>query len=384
MSTPPDPTDTDTPDAAAHDRSTPEMPHTTTPRFRSLRAHPLRTVLAAIVTGAIICGAIVLLTNADSDTGAVARTDIGAEDRGPAKNAFNQSVAGDCLTWPGGNPGRPSEIGCGGEHLFEVTGAIDTSLYPGRQFGKDAPWPGTEQFVTLREQNCPAQVRAYLNGRFDPNGRFSVGMMYPSRTQWDDGERTLRCGLQYADSAGELMPFLGRVADQDQALQWAPGTCIGINRQSRQPTDPVDCAEQHAFQVTGLVDLGTRFGAGGSGRAWPNIARQNTYLAATCPGITNTFLGGRPAFTRTTLNVQWSTVGQVSWLAGTRTAVCYVGLPDKGGFATLVGDAKGAVLINGKVPAPPPAEPPGRLNPTPVPDAPGLAPNPTELPAPVG
>ncbi|WP_188487296.1 septum formation family protein [Williamsia phyllosphaerae] len=367
MSTPPDPTDS----GSAH-------------RFGWLRAHPLRTVLAAIVLGAIVCGGIVLLTNSDSDTGAVAKTDIGADDRGPAKNAFNQSVAGDCLTWPSGNPGKPSKIGCGGEHLFEVAGSIDTSVYPGSQFGKKAPWPGTQKFVALRDQNCPAQVRSYLNGRFDPNGRFSVGMMYPSQAQWDDGERTLRCGVQYTNSAGELMPFLGRVADQDQALQWAPGTCIGINQQTRQPTDPVDCAEQHAFQVTGLVNLGTRFGAAGSGRPWPTVAQQNAYLTSTCPGITNTFLGGRAAFTKTTLNVQWSTVSQVSWLTGTRTAVCYIGLPDEKGFATLVGDAKGGLLINGKVPAPPPAEPPGRLNPTPVPNAPGLQPNPTELPAPVG
>ena len=368
MSTPPDPTDPGT----AH-------------RFGWLRAHPLRTVLAAIVLGAIVCGGIVLLTNSDADTGAVAKTDIGADDRGPAKNAFNQSVPGDCLTWPAGNPGKPTKIGCGGEHRFEVAGAIDTSVYPGSQFGKKAPWPGTEKFVALRDQNCAAQVRSYLNGRFDPNGRFSVGMMYPSQAQWDDGERTLRCGLQYSNSAGELMTFLGRVADQDQALQWAPGTCVGIDQQTRQPTtDSVDCAEPHAFQVTGLVNLGTRFGPAGSGRPWPTVAQQNAYLTTTCPGVTNNFLGGRAAFTKTTLNVQWSTVSQVSWLAGTRTAVCYVGLPDEKGFATLVGDAKGGLLINGKVPVPPPAEPPGRLNPTPVPYAPGLQPNPTELPAPVG
>lgn len=351
-------------------------------RFGFLHAHPLRTILAAVVLGALICGAVVAARGGFDDRGSVATTDIGSDERGPAKNAFNTSVAGDCLTWPDGDPGRPSKIGCGGRHFFEVAGAIDTSVYPGARFGKDAPWPSREQFTALRDENCPAQVRGYLDGKLDPDGRFSVGMMYPSQAQWAQGERTLRCGLQYSGSTGALMPFLGRVADQDQALQWPVGTCVGINLQSRQPTDPVDCAEQHAFQVTGLVGLGTRFGIPGSGRPWPTIGQQNNYLASACPGITDSALGGKKVFDNSTLNVQWSTISQVSWLTGSRMAVCYVGLPDKGGFATLVGDARGDLLINGRVPVPPPAQPPGRLNPTPVPMPSGIEPNPTEVPAP--
>ncbi|SKZ94805.1 Uncharacterised protein [Mycobacteroides abscessus subsp. abscessus] len=64
--------------------------------------------------------------------------------------------------------------------------------------------------------------------------------------------------------------------------------------------------------------------------------------------------------------------------------VCYIGLPDRGGFATLVGDARQTLLINGKLPAPPPQAPPGRVLPTPVPLPPGIQPNPEEVPAPAG
>ncbi|KQR99421.1 hypothetical protein ASG12_00870 [Williamsia sp. Leaf354] len=353
-------------------------------RTRWLTAHPMRTVLGAVVLGALAAAAIVAAIGGFSDAGSIDQTAIGAEARGPQANAFNRSTPGTCLTWPQNDPSRPSAIGCGGSHYFEVAGVVDLTAAAANTFGDTAPWPSREQFVALREQYCPNEVNSYLNGRFDPNGRFSVGMLYPSQRQWNDGERTLRCGIQSADSTGRLQPFLGRVADLDQAPQWPIGTCIGINQQSRQPTDPVNCAEQHAFQVTGLVGLAEQFGAPGAGKPWPDIATQNRFLSGVCPKMTTGFFGTQKALTDTTLNVQWSTISQVSWLSGSRTAVCYVGLPDRGGFATLVGDGKPNLLINGKVPVPPPVEPPGRLNPTPVPLPQGISPNPTEVPAPEG
>ncbi|MBT0567619.1 septum formation family protein [Williamsia sp. CHRR-6] len=353
-------------------------------RWHRVRAHPLRTVLGAVVIGALICGGIVVASGGFSDSGQVSKTAIGADDRGPAKNDFNQSVPGDCLTWPPDDPGKPSKIGCGGQHYFEVAHDLDPRLLPPVEFDAKAAWPTRERFIAIKDQFCPAPVTAYLGGRYDPKGRFSIGLLYPSRIQWDAGERAMRCGLQLSDARGRLQPFLGRVADLDQALQWPVGTCVGIDLTTRQPTDTVACAEQHAFQVTGLVRLGVKFGAPASGRPWPPERDQNAFLATTCPTITNSYFGGQPNFAKTTLNVQWSTISQAGWAAGSRTVVCFVALPDGPGFATLTGDAKGDLLINGRKPVPPPAEPPGRLLPTPVPLAPGLQPNPTEVPAPEG
>lgn len=405
-----------------------------------LRSHPLRTVLGAVVLGALAAAAIVAAVGGFSDGGTIATSQIGDKERGPESNAFNRSTPGTCLTWPRNDPGRPTAIGCGGEHYFEVAGVVDASTITVAQFaaaqssaaqssaaqssaapssaapsgaatastprpattapsasgpstsvaptssafGDDAPWPTTAQFGALRAEFCTGQVEAYLQGKFDPDGRFSVGMLFPSKRQWDAGERTLRCGLQLTDSTGAVVGFLGRVADQDQSLQWPAGTCIGIDLQTRQPTDPVSCAEQHAFEVSAVVGLGQQFGAAGSNRPWPDTAAQNQFLEGTCPQLTDTYLGGRQKFTDTTLNVQWSTLTKASWDAGSRTVVCYVGLPDQGGFATLVGSAKGNLLINGRVPTPPASEPPGRLNPTPVPLPQGISPNPTEVPAPIG
>ncbi|AZG46885.1 septum formation family protein [Gordonia insulae] len=350
---------------------------------RSLLANPVRVVLSAVVIGAIVAGAIALAMGVFNDSGSVGGTNIGEGER-LAENAFTESVAGDCLDWAAGDPGNPTKVTCDQKHRFEVAGPLDTALLPGSEFGESAQWPGTERFTAIRDEQCPVIVDGYLDGRLDPQGRFSVGMMYPSQVQWDKGARELRCGLQQTGKDGAPEQFVGRVADQDQSFQWPPGTCIGIDRATKQPTTPVNCTEAHAFQTTGTVVLAPRFGDRLSGKPWPGVAAQNDYLRSICPVQATRFLGGKPKLDATTLNVQWSVLSEPSWLAGSRTAVCYLGLPDGGGFATLVGDARSTLLINGKLPVPPPQAPPGRALPTPVPLPPGIAPNPAEEPAPAG
>ncbi|SDU71476.1 septum formation family protein [Gordonia westfalica] len=353
---------------------------------RAATRNPVFVVLAAIVVGALVTCGIAFAMGAFDDSGSVGGSDIGEGER-LVQNAFTQSVAGDCLDWPAGNPGKPAAVDCAQKHRFEVAGGIDTSLIPGVEFGEDALWPGPERFAAIRDEQCPVMVDQYLNGRLDPQGRFAVGMMYPSQAQWDKGARQLRCGIQENGPDGQPAQFSGRVADQNQSYVWPEGTCIGIDPETRNPTGfAVNCAEPHAFQTTGIVDLAVRFGDRMSNKPWPATGAQNNYLGSICPKQAERFAGGAPALDATTLNVQWSVLSEPSWLAGSRKVVCYLGLPDKrGGFATLVGDAKGgALLINGKAPVPPPAAPPGRALPTPVPLPPGIAPNPDEAPAPAG
>ncbi|GAA1482312.1 hypothetical protein GCM10009624_27520 [Gordonia sinesedis] len=352
---------------------------------RGLLHNPIRVVLVAVVVGAIVAGGIAIAAGVLDDRGNVATSDIGTP--GLAQNDFTRSKTGDCLQWPEGQPGDPTKVGCEAPHRFEVAGALDTGLLPGSEFGDSAPWPGIERFGTIRDEQCPVIVDGYLAGRLDPQGRFSVGMMYPSEAQWQKGARELRCGLQQTGKDGEPVETTGRVADQDQSFQWPTGTCVGIDEKTRRPSVPagaVECAAPHAFQTTGVVDLATRFGAKNSGRPWPKIADQNAFLATICPVQAERFVGGKNKLDQTTLNVQWSVINEPSWLAGSRKVVCYLGLPDRGGFATLVGDARSSVLINGKLPVPPPQAPPGRALPTPVPLPPGVEPNPTEAPAPAG
>ncbi|WP_083862842.1 septum formation family protein [Gordonia soli] len=351
-------------------------------RLRGLLDQPIRVVLAAVVIGALVAGAAVWAIGGFDDAGSVGGTGIGESER-LVQNAFTQSVAGDCLDWPAGRPGSPEKITCEDKHRFEVAGKLDTKLLPGSEFGEAAPYPGPVRFESIRNEQCPVIVDDYLAGKLDPQGRFSVGIMYPPKDQWDKGARELRCGIQQTGPDRFPEQFAGRVADQDQSFQWVPGTCVGID-ENRKPTYPVNCTEKHAFQTTGIVDLAPRFGDRVSGKPWPGAAAQNTFLQSVCPVQTERFLGGKDKLEKTTLNVQWSVISEVSWLAGSRKVVCYVGLPDRGGFATLVGDARSTLLINGKVPVPPPAAPPGRALPTAVPMPPGIAPNPAEEPAPAG
>lgn len=351
------------------------------------RASAVRLIVAlvAVLVGGLIAGGVLLARGGFvTEAGGLGSSVIG-EGSSFTETDFTRSQAGDCLTWGAGADGSPTKTPCTEKHRFEVAGTLDTAQLPGSEFGSAAPWPGPERFAEIRDENCQVIVDRYLGGGLDPQGRLAVGLMYPSKSQWDRGARVLRCGIEQPGPKGIQQEWSGRAADSDQSFAWPDGTCIGFDEKTRKPTtQPVNCAEPHAFQTTGIVDLSQRFGGRNSGKPWPNIAAQNEYLRTICPNQTNRFFGGEQKFKATTLNVQWSVISEVSWLGGSRRAVCYVALPDRGGFAKLVGDARQQVLINGKLPTPPEEGPPGRALPTPVPMPEGYVANPEEEPAPAG
>ena len=349
-----------------------------------VRKAPLRTVLTAILVGGVAAGGVLYATGGFDDLGEVGSSVIG-EKAGP-QNDFTRSVEGDCLTWTKEAPGDPVTVECAKPHRFEVAGVVDTATFPTAEFASTAPYPTPERFAEIRGENCSVMVSRYLGGGLDPQGRFAPGLMFPSKSEWEQGVRSLRCGIEQPGVGGAQDEFTGLVREVDQSFTWADGSCIGIDVKSRQPTGAVvNCAEPHAFQVTGSVDLSQRFGGRSSGKPWPSVNDQNEYLRSICPNRTNRFFGGAEKFKRTTLNVQPSVVSEVSWLTGSRRVFCYVALPDRGGFATLVGDAReDALLINGKIPTPPNEGPPGRSVGEPVPLPPGYTPSDQEMPAPVG
>lgn len=350
------------------------------------RASKLRlsVALIAVLVGALVAGGVILARGGFVENGGLGDTVIG-EGGSYAETDLTRSQAGDCLTWGDGAAGSPVKVSCVDAHRFEVAGVVDTAQFPGSEFGPAAPWPGADRFAAIRDEQCTVIVGRYLGGGLDPQGRLSVGLMYPSQAQWERGARVLRCGVEQPGPNGTQQEFSGRAADTDQSFAWPDGTCIGFDEATRKPTGQVvNCAEPHAFQTTGVVDLSQRFGARNSGRPWPNVDEQNKYLGTICPNQTNRFFGGEQKFKDSTLNVQWSVISEVSWMTGSRRAVCYVALPDRGGFAKLVGDAREQVLVNGKIPAPRDEGPPGRALPTPVPLPQGYAPNPQEQPAPGG
>lgn len=344
----------------------------------------LRMVLAAILIGGVAAGGVLFATGGFDDLGEVGSSVIG--DNAVEQNDFTRSEAGDCLTWTADAPGDPVTVDCTSAHRFEVSGVIDTASFPTAEFASTAPWPGVERFAEIRDENCSVMASRYLGGGLDPQGRFAPGLMFPSRAEWERGVRSLRCGIEQPGAGGVQEEFKGRVRDIDQSFTWPDGACIGIDAATRKATGVVvNCAEPHAFQVTGSVDLSQRFGGRNSGKPWPSVNDQNEYLRGICPTHTNRFFGGAKKFKDTTLNVQWSVLSEVSWLTGSRRVFCYVALPNRGGFATLLGDARDdALLINGKVPTPADEGPPGRSVGEPVPLPPGYTPDDAEHPAPGG
>jgi hypothetical protein len=321
----------------------------------------------------------------------------GATAPGPAIRA----VSGDCLTWPSGKADRAVAVDCNGDHLFEVAEAveIDTAV--------DAS--GADRLQQTFEQVCPPAIHRYLGSRFDPQGRFGIGMVWsPAGPQPQSGGRLL-CGLQLGnqEAAGS---FRGRVADLDQSAIWPAATCLGIL--DGNATDlPVDCASTHAMEITGVVSLADVFVG-----PPPEIAAQDEVVRRDCSAVTEAYLSpvSLPA---TSLTVRYTPISPASWAAGSRQIACRLASPEPDGrWATLVGSARTGVSINGRQPAggtgddptptPPTAdvatapaaspveppqdqepaiaadEPPPEGDPEPPAEAPGPAESPDEVPPP--
>ncbi|MFC4606137.1 septum formation family protein [Rhodococcus kronopolitis] len=371
----PDPVDgtpSPTGDDASADADTATGRPVDQPRSRYLSAKTTRRALAAVAVGALLAALITIVFSDGFQSGdeLISHPNTG----GPmstgavAGKAFGTAGVGDCLTWTKDDAGDLSKVDCTDDHLFEVAAEVDLSIFPGTEFGPGSRFPGVLRFSELRDEHCTPAVNAYLGARYDPHGKFSVGLINPGEAGWAAGERTVRCGLQNSGTTGNLQPITGTVANQDQSKVWNGGTCIGINQNV--PTDPVDCAEPHAFETISVVDLGAKFPDG-----FPTVEDQDRYLEETCTQASNEYLGP-DGLRNKTLTLFWDNVDLTSWLAGSRKVNCSVGKEiDTGGFASIVNSTKGEILINGAPPVPPPALPEGRSVPTPLPGA---------APAPIG
>ncbi|MBM7458692.1 septum formation family protein [Rhodococcus coprophilus] len=335
------------------------------PERRPPSARLTRRALIFVAVGAVLAAVASFVvagfegsSDGDGDTGRrVAPT--GAV----AGEAFGTAAAGDCLTWTALDASDLTKVDCEQTHLFEVVADIDLSNYPGAEWGPGSRFPSVMRFTALRDELCVPAAMDYLESRFDPVGKFSVGLINPGEAGWAAGERTLRCGLQFSSTTGNLLPIQGRVADQDQSRAWDVGVCIGINNGI--PADPVDCAKPHAFEVVATVDLSSQFPEG-----LPSIEDQDRYLEETCTRLVGEYLGDPQALRNKTLTLFWDNLGYDSWLAGSRKVNCSIGKQvEGGGFASITGSAKGDILIDGQPPVAPEPLPEGRSLPSPLPGA---------------
>jgi hypothetical protein len=311
------------------------------PRFRML-------MLLIVVAAITVAGSIAIVIQLDDHESATARA------------LATHASSGDCLTWPQGEPDRPAAVDCRADHRFEVADAveIDTLSDPS---GTD-PAAHVQQ---LFQKLCPDAVNRYLANRFDPDGKFGVGMVWSPAGADPQSGGLLLCGLQLSHP-GASSTYQGRVHDLDQSAIWPAGTCLGIL--DGKVTDvPVDCSSAHAMEISGAVNLADVF----TGPP-PATAAQDDVVRDGCAAITEAYLSPDSA-AATSLTVRYTPISAASWAAGSRQVACRLGSAEPGDrWATLVGGVRSGVLIDGRPPAAP--------APAPIPPTADVATAPTAAP----
>lgn len=269
----------------------------------------------------------------------------GAADEG--RRAAFTAPAGSCLDWNRPDGSDVQQVDCAGAHVFEAVGPVNLTS----SFNPAAPFPTDVEWLTIVQEECTPLATTYLDERYDPFGRYTVGALKPSRQGWRNGDRTLHCGLQVVARSGELYRVLGPAAGQDQAAVHEPGTCLGID--GVDVADPVDCAAPHAVEIVGVVDLSLLFP---DPAVWPDEPQQDAKIEAECIRIAAEYAGGPTVVTDKKLTVFWDTLAQPSWTAGTRRVACKLAalLPDKSGFAPVTGGVRGPVTVGAEPAAPAP------------------------------
>ena len=329
--------------------------------WQSLQATATRRALLLTALGGLLIAGVTIALPAGADrAGRLVGYSNSAPTNNRASQALDKARRGDCLNWPNKKPDQATIVDCKDEHRFEVATSVDMRMFPGSEYGPNAAAPSAGRIQQISQEQCQAAVKRYLGTKYDPNSKFTIGMLWSGEKAWISGERQMLCGLQLPGGGNEEQQvFKGRVADLDQSKVWQAGTCLGIDTATNQPTDiPIDCTGPHAMEVTGSVNVAEKFPGG----ALPSETDQDTYIKDTCTRMTDAYLA--PVELRaTTLTLVYSTISLPSWSAGSHQVSCSIGATlGNGGWATLVGSAKGPLLINGQPPVPPADIPTERLN----------------------
>ncbi|MCR3720236.1 Septum formation [Prauserella flava] len=292
---------------------------------RTKTARRTRVLVAGVFVGAIAAMSLSWLLGWGFET-PEERTQERSEVAAKARYQAFSSPAGTCLTWQAADAGDIRKVGCDEPHLFEVIGSIDIS----DQYPRDAKQPDADTWRTLTEQRCGQKAREYLDGQLDPEGKLSLGVLQPDERRWDSGDRRMHCGLQRTAPGGSLQTLDAPAAELDQSDVWDKGTCLGIEDKS--PSDPVDCAEQHSYEMVAVVDLGEEFDS------FPSQEDQNKFLDKRCNKLVGDYSGDAD-LRKQGLITAWDTRTKESWQAGSTRVNCKVGalLDDESGLAPIRG-----------------------------------------------
>jgi hypothetical protein len=301
-------------------------------RFRDPRK-ALRTLSTRLVMAGVFVGAILALSLSVAfswNVGPTGGTGGGAPELRPAAKEAFQSPPGTCLTWKSPDATDTRRVPCAESHLFEVTSIVDI----GAQYPAGVPTPNLEQWQEIARSRCTVDVKPYLGRTLDPYGRLSMNLLRPTAAQWEDGDRQLRCGLQWAGPGGKLQPTTGAAKEQNQSAVWEPGTCLALLNNSF--GDPIDCVQPHSYEIIATLDLKTKFKEG-----YPSQDEQNTWLDTECSKAAQEYTGNADLAEKKVI-LGWDVREQESWDAGSTLVNCKVAatLPDGKGLAPITGSVK--------------------------------------------
>ena len=253
----------------------------------------------------------------------------------PASVVANAAV-GSCLSWTKADQSDLAQVDCAQPHVFEITGSADL----GAAYPAGAPFPALATWQQVTKASCTANATGYL-GKLDPNGKYVVSAMKPTAAQWSGGNRTLRCGLQSSTPSGAAYPTTGSAKGQDQSPVFPAGICLALTNGAAGA--PVNCTDQHAYEIVGTVDLTASFPGG-----YPAVNDQQTKLAQLCQPLLNSYTGGG-SLTAYQLSLTWDTIQQPSWDAGSHKVNCKVGslTSDGSSLAPVTGSIKGIGAATG-------------------------------------
>lgn len=284
-----------------------------------------RVVMVGVFLGAIIA---LSLSEAFSWGGGVAGG--GKVEESPAAQAAFHSTAGSCLNWQQPDASDIHLVPCAQPHLYEVTGVVNIAdRYP-----SGVPAPSVDEWRDLAMARCADGAQKYLGRPLDPFGKFTVSALRPDTSEWSDGDRDMRCVLQWAAPGGALQEITGNAAGQSQAPVWSPGTCLALA--GKTVGNPIDCAQPHAYEIVSTIDLKTHFTD-----TYPSQRDQAAWLDTECDHDLQSYAGGVDLDAQH-LILSWDLREQESWDAGSTLVNCKVAakLPDNSGLAPVTGSIR--------------------------------------------
>jgi hypothetical protein len=217
---------------------------------------------------------------------------------------------GDCVTWeqmPSDDVRPTLVVPCAQSHLIEI---VSRAVVP----ASVSKFPDEVGWDNLAKVLCAQPVRSYLGYALDPDGRFGINSINPLLDAWQQGDRTMWCGIEVTVPLGDpAAPFTGAVRGQSQQLLYPVGTCLNFAADGG-GSSPVACTLPHTDEVVGNASL-TSLSQLPQGSAYTDA------LQPQCAALAAQYAGGSlPSGTRWGVLV----LTQSNWAAGDRVAQCLI------------------------------------------------------------